>query len=147
MSHTASTSVWMGFTYRQGQSRELVLIVDERPIDDIFPFDYDIFGEDKQEILGFRNWIGNIGVLMDRPKLIVQNAHDSFGVKKFKSRALKRHETFNGMTKRFGCLDGRFRHGSQKFATCFEAVCVLCQYQIEQELPLFDVLIEAIMDE
>ncbi|KAG7336647.1 hypothetical protein IV203_024581 [Nitzschia inconspicua] len=64
---------WVALTVKD--NRELVLIVDERPIDDIFPFDYDIFGEDKQEILGFGNWIGNIGVfvLMDRPKLIVQS--------------------------------------------------------------------------
>jgi hypothetical protein len=74
------------------------------------------------------------------------NAHDPRGVRKFKSRALKRHENFNGMTKRFGCLKGRFCHSVKRFATCLEAVCVICQYQCELEQPLYDVLIEDIMD-
>lgn len=73
------------------------------------------------------------------------NAHDQRQVRKFKSRALKRHETFNFMTKRYKCLDGRFRHGVSAFATCFEAVCVICQYEVEHNMPLFDVLIEDIM--
>ena len=72
------------------------------------------------------------------------NAHDTRNVKKFKSRALKHHENFNNMTKRFDCLAGRFRHGVDKFATCFESVCVICQYQLEDDQPLFDVLIEDI---
>jgi DDE superfamily endonuclease len=73
------------------------------------------------------------------------NPHDGRNVKKFKSRSLKRHETFNLLTKRFKCLDGRFRHGVDAFATCFEAVCVICQYMTEANCPLFDVLIEDIM--
>lgn len=73
------------------------------------------------------------------------NAHDRKQVRKFKSRALKRHETFNFMTKRYKCLDGRFRHGVSRFAACFEAVCVICQYEVEHNMPLFDVLIEDIM--
>ena len=64
-----------------------------------------------------------------------------------KSRALKRHENFNNMTKRFGCFSGRFRHRVEQFATCFEAVSVICQYQLEDDMPLFDVLIEDIMEE
>jgi hypothetical protein len=75
------------------------------------------------------------------------NAHDCRGVRKFKSRALKRHKNFNGMTKRFQALSGRFRHGVDQFATAFESICVICQYQIEDDMPLYDVLIEDIMDE
>ena len=75
------------------------------------------------------------------------NAHDFRGVRKFKSRALKQHENFNNMTKLFDCLSGRFRHGADRFATCFEAVCVICQYQMEDDMPLFEVLIEDIMDD
>jgi hypothetical protein len=74
------------------------------------------------------------------------NKMDSRPVKKFKSRALKRHETFNGLTKRYRVLRGPFRHGVDAFATSFEAVCVLCQYQIEDE-PLFDVLIDDVLCE
>jgi hypothetical protein len=51
------------------------------------------------------------------------------------------------MTKCFGCVSGRFRHGVDYFATYFEAICVTCQYQLEDDMPLFDVLIEDIMDE
>jgi hypothetical protein len=38
--------------------------------------------------------------------LSTPNSHDSKEVKRFKSRALKRHEKFNGMTKTFDCLSG-----------------------------------------
>lgn len=75
------------------------------------------------------------------------NAHDDYCVKKFKSRALKRQETFNGMTKRFGALDGRFRHGPKQFQYYFESICIICQYQIENSSPLYDVLIEAILED
>ena len=65
----------------------------------------------------------------------------------FKSRALKRHETFNGMTKSYGILRERFRHGTEKVGRAFEAVCVICQYKIESEEPLYDVLIEDILND
>jgi hypothetical protein len=58
-----------------------------------------------------------------------------------------KHESFNSMTKRFGCLSGRFRHGVGHFVTFSEAICVICQYQLEDDMPLFDVLIEDIMEE
>lgn len=81
------------------------------------------------------------------PKLLsTPNYHDSEAVKLFKSRALKRHETFNGMTKNFDCLSGRFRHNQDKFALCFEAVCVICQYQCELTDPLYDIIIEGMVD-
>ena len=67
------------------------------------------------------------------------NAQDSPEVKKFKSRALKRHEGFNGLLKQFAILDGRFRNrGPEKFSICFEAVAVICQYRLELECPLYD---------
>jgi len=74
------------------------------------------------------------------------NRHDTEQCRKFKSRALKRHERFNGLTKAFDCLSGRFRHKTSRFKTCFEAVCVICQYQIETDYPLFNILIEELMD-
>jgi hypothetical protein len=58
-----------------------------------------------------------------------------------------KHENFNSMTKRFGCLSGRFRHGVEHFVTFSEEICVICQYQLEDDMPLFDVLIEDIMEE
>ena len=72
------------------------------------------------------------------------NSQDNRNVKKFKSRALKRHETFNSMIKRFDCLSGRFRHGINKLAICFESVCVISQFKMEDDSPLFDVLIDDI---
>jgi DDE superfamily endonuclease len=95
----------------------------------------------KKKAIGDRGYNGHTN------EVSTYNAHDCRGVRKFKSRALKRHENFNGMTKRFKCLSGRFRHGVDQFETCFEAVCVICQYQIEDDMPLYDVLIEDIMNE
>jgi len=74
------------------------------------------------------------------------NSHDSRQVKLFKSRALKRHEDFNGMTKTFKILQGPFRHGTIKIARAFEAVSVICQYKIERDEPLFDVLIDDVLN-
>jgi hypothetical protein len=68
------------------------------------------------------------------------NAQDNDEVKQFKSRALKRHERFNGLLKQFAILDGRYRHrGPENFAVCFEAVAVICQYRLELECPLYDI--------
>ena len=54
------------------------------------------------------------------------------------TRARARHETFNARIKNFACLDARFRHGMSKHKICFEAVCVIVQYQLENGAPLFD---------
>jgi len=67
------------------------------------------------------------------------NAHDSPELRKFKSRASARHETFNRRLKTFGCLKDHFRHKLRKHKYCFEAVVVICQYQMELGSPLFDV--------
>ena len=90
--------------------------------------------------IGDGNYVGN-------PKVIsTPNNHDSTPVKLFKSRALKRHEKFNGMIKHFDCLIGRFRHSAARFEDCVEAVCVICQYKLEMGRPLFDILIPAVVD-
>ena len=70
------------------------------------------------------------------------NNLDSNVVKKFKRRALKRHEKFNGMTKVFKCLNQRFCHNEERFAVAFEAVAVICQYSIEYDKPLYHILVE-----
>jgi DDE superfamily endonuclease len=91
--------------------------------------------------------IGDLGYSGHPGTISTPNAIDSYGVNLFKSRALKRHETFNGHTKVFECLNGRFRHSVQRFANCFEAVCVLCQYQIENDKPLFNILVEDVLED
>ena len=39
----------------------------------------------------------------------------------------------------FGVLHDCFRHGIEKHKICFEAVCVIVQYQLESGPGLFDV--------
>jgi hypothetical protein len=86
--------------------------------------------------------IGDGGYRGHPSELSTPNSHDSKEANKFKSRALKRHEKFNGLTKIFDCLSGRFRHSVDRFKNCFEAVCVICQYQMENGSPLYDILID-----
>ena len=86
--------------------------------------------------------IGDGGYHGHHKAISTPNSFDMKIVKKLKGRALKRHETFNNLLKNFKCLDGRFRHSQKRFADCCEAVCVICQYQIENNRSLFDVLID-----
>ena len=65
------------------------------------------------------------------------NAHDNAGVRLFKSRALKRHENFNSLLKQNQILETRFHHSQTRFETAFEACCVLAQYRIQGEIPLY----------
>ena len=68
-------------------------------------------------------------------------ANDSKEVKQFKNRVRARHESFNGRIKEFKILSGTFRvvkEKKQKHKTIFEAVCILCQYDLENGHPLFE---------
>jgi hypothetical protein len=94
-----------------------------------------------KKAIGDQGYVGHTNVVS------TFNAHDLKKVKIFKSRALTRHETFNNLTKRFNILSGRFRHSPARFGTCFEAICVICQYQIENGSELFDILVEAVFAE
>ena len=70
----------------------------------------------KQKLLEVgKRGIGDGGYNGHQRAVSTPNAHDSKPVKKFKGRALKRHETFNGLIKEFDCLDGRFRHSVKRF--------------------------------
>jgi hypothetical protein len=89
-----------------------------------------------------RRGIGDGGYCGHAVQSSTPNAHDSKEVKMFKGRALKRHERFNGYTKAFDCHSGCFQHSVNWFANCFEAVCVICHYQIENGNDLYDILIE-----
>ena len=51
------------------------------------------------------------------------------------------------MTKSFQILREQFRHGTGKVGSAFEAVAVICQYKIEAEEPLWDVLVEDVLKE
>jgi hypothetical protein len=65
-----------------------------------------------------------------------------------KSRALKRQENFNNMTKVLEILAQRqFRRLEAKFGWAFEVVCIIRQYKLENEMPLYyDVLIDAVIN-
>jgi len=101
--------------------------------------------KEKLEHLG-KKAIGDRGYRGETDVVSTYNPLDSKAVRIFKSRALWRHETFNGLLKTFDILDGRFRHSDLQFESTMVAVCVLCQYKVEKERPLFDVLIQSVVD-
>jgi hypothetical protein len=82
--------------------------------------------------------IGDKGYRGEKAIISTPNSHDPEDVRHFKSRVRARHESFNAKIKNFACLDVRFRHGIVKHRICFEAVCVIVQYQLENGSPLFD---------
>ena len=70
--------------------------------------------------------------------LSTPNSSDPAEVRKFKSRARARHESFNAKLKNFKVLAECFRHNIDDHKMVFEAICVICQYQLENGSPLFD---------
>jgi O6-methylguanine-DNA--protein-cysteine methyltransferase len=83
--------------------------------------------------------IADKGYRGEKDIISTPSSQDPPELRKFKSRARARHESFNARIKNFRCLDMRFRHGIEKHKIVFEAVCVICQYQLENGSPLFDV--------
>jgi hypothetical protein len=124
--------VWMNGPYPAGTS-------------DITIFRMENGLKDRLEALG-KKAIGDFGYRAEPKFVSYPNSHDSKSVKLFKARATKRHENFNGMMKEFAILSGRFRHDEEKLKLAFEASAVLCQYKLENELPLYHVLIQAVVD-
>lgn len=80
-----------------------------------------------------RGYQGESGVLS------LPNSQDVPDLRKFKGRVRSRQESYNGRIKFFECLSGTFRHGIEKHQIVIDAVCVICQYQMENGSPLFDV--------
>ena len=72
-------------------------------------------------------------------KTAVKNDTDPGELHNFKSRALARHETFNGRLTKYSILRDCFRHGFVKHPLAMEAVCVLVQYQMDCGDELFAV--------
>ena len=66
------------------------------------------------------------------------NRQDTAEVQTFKSCARARHKSLNSRIKNFKTLAERFRHRLEKHQAAFEAVCVICQYQMENGSPLFE---------
>jgi len=74
--------------------------------------------------------------------LALPNAHAPKPVRKFLQRARARHETLYSRMKVFSVLSDRFRckhphDRDPKHKTCFEAVAVIIQFQMENDSPLF----------
>jgi hypothetical protein len=93
----------------------------------------------KNKIPAGKRVIGDNGYRGEPNTISAPNSHDAQELRRFKSRARARHESFNARIKNFKCLSERFRHGIDKHQICFEAVCVIVQYQLENGSPLFDV--------
>lgn len=83
--------------------------------------------------------ICNGGYAMPEAITATPNTFDSKKLHNFKSRARTRHETFNGRLKIFSTLENTFCHSISKHKLAFEAICVTVQYQMEHDLPIFDV--------
>jgi len=103
--------------------------------------DYDIF----QEELRKKMPRGKVAVV-DRGykkkgdnKVAPPNSHDEAQLQKFKARARMRQENFNCRIKKYDCLKYDFRHSMERHGDCFEAVCVICVYEMELVSPLFQV--------
>jgi hypothetical protein len=60
-------------------------------------------------------------------------------VRKFINRVRARHENFNARIKNYRILADRFRSDRSHHKIAFEAVCVLCQYDLENGHPLMEI--------
>ena len=89
-------------------------------------------------IQGGRKIVADFGY-RGNEKVIYANSSDKPEVSDFKGRARSRQEAFNAKIKSFKCLSTRFRHGIENHKGFFYAVCVICQYQLENESGLFDI--------
>ena len=68
------------------------------------------------------------------------NSYDNPDVKKFKSRALMRHQAVIAKIKTLLCTDSaQFCHDMSKFKICFEASVVITQYRMEISEPVFGI--------
>jgi hypothetical protein len=101
--------------------------------------------KEKLQALG-KMAIGDRGYRGEPDLISFFNPEDSKGVAKFKCRALMRHEVFNWKIKTFEALRGRFRHSKEKLAIAFKAICVISQLKLETDMPLFDILIQQVLD-
>jgi DDE superfamily endonuclease len=93
----------------------------------------------KEMVPAGKRIVADNGYQGERAIISTPNSHDAQELRKFKRRARSRHETINARFKNFRILDSRFRHERNKHSIAFEAVCVICQYQLELGSPLFDV--------
>jgi len=126
--------IWMNGPYKAGKNNDIVIFRKPNGL------------LEKLRQLPGKKAIGDLGYRGEPKYVSFFNGHDPKPVAKFKTRALERHEHFNGMMKVFKILSERFRTSKEKFAKAFEAVAVICQYKCDLEMPLYDILIQAVID-
>ena len=89
--------------------------------------------------------IGDSGYKGEPLKISTTLSEHKSDTKHFFARAKSRQETFNTRLKFFNVLSGRFRHGKgadnklELHKTCFEAICILVQYDLENGHPLMEI--------
>ena len=93
----------------------------------------------KDKIPPGKKLIADNGYRGEKDTIATPSIYDDVALKLFKRRARARQESFNQRIKIFQCLSTRFKHTLGKHKIVFEAVCVIVQYQIESDNPLFDV--------
>jgi hypothetical protein len=83
--------------------------------------------------------VGDNGYAGEDGLISTPNSQDVRQLKDFKKRVRARQETVNARLKTFRCLKDVWRHHISKHKIAFEAVCVICQYELENGADLFDV--------
>ena len=70
----------------------------------------------------------------------IPSSTDPAELRRFKSRARSRHESFNGRLKFFKFLQDTY-HGTnmEQHGVAFRAICVIIQYQMDNGSPIFEV--------
>lgn len=114
--------VWMNGPFRAGEND--ISVFRNKGLSDMLP--------DDKRAIGDRGYRGD-------PRLSTPSSHDAKELRLFKSRARARHESFNGRIKNFKVMEEKFNKGLEKHKSCFEAICVIIQFQLEHGSPLFDV--------
>ena len=82
--------------------------------------------------------IRDSGYAGEPEKIAISRSDHSKETKKYFARIKSRHETINARFKIFNILGHRFRHGFKNHGRCFDAVCVIVQYDLEIH-PLFEI--------
>lgn len=93
----------------------------------------------KDKIPHGKKVVADKGYRGEPDKISVPNTHDSLIASDYKKRARSRHETFNQRIKSFNIMKEQFRHGVARHQIAFEVVCILIQYDIENDHPLFQI--------
>lgn len=118
-----SRLVWMNGPFKAGET-DLVIFRKPNGLKDHIP--------DQNLVIGDKGYAGE--EVVSTP-----NRYDAEVVALFKKRARARHEGFNCRIKNFAVLSERYRHAIHTHKIVFEAVCVICQYSMQNGQPLFDI--------